>query len=171
MYARSVFPASIKVVKYSREGRKKEIYWCPPPCGTIAAKDELIWLHVEEPFLPHVFDVIESLVFAKAIVLLSLSFPSLTFSCPLPLSPPSHWQSRAALYREKLIFPSVEAIPRLARRNKSNKAYNSNLNRVQTWVPISLLAIKDEFIRRMFVEQLTLVLRIVRKLAAAFFNV
>lgn len=43
----------------------------PLPYGTITAKDELIWLHEEGPFLPHVFDVIESLVFAKAIVLLS----------------------------------------------------------------------------------------------------
>lgn len=60
----------------------------PLSYGTITAKDELIWLHEEGPFLPHVFDVIESLVFAKAIV---------------PLSSPR--QSRAALLPREINLP------------------------------------------------------------------
>lgn len=60
----------------------------PPLCETITAKDELIWLHVEGPFLPHVFDVIESLVFTKAIV-----------------PHPSSRQSRAALLPREINLP------------------------------------------------------------------
>lgn len=82
-----MFPASIKVFKYSGDGRKKKILM-PLPYGTITAKDELIWLHEEGPFLPHVFDVIESLVFAEAIV-------------PFP----SPRQSRAALLPREINLP------------------------------------------------------------------
>lgn len=54
--------------KERRNEEKKMDRWFSPR-GTIMAKDELIWLHAERAaLLPHVFDVIESLVFAKAIV-------------------------------------------------------------------------------------------------------
>ena len=84
------------------------------PRGTIMAKDELIWLHAEQAaLLPHVFDVIESLVFAKAIV--------------PPFSPPAE-NSGLLSYREKLIFSFAEAILHRANpmwaieKNKSDRA-------------------------------------------------
>lgn len=81
---------------------EKKMDRCFPPRGTIMAKDELIWLHAERAaLLPHVFDVIESLVFAKAIV--------------PPFSPPAE-NSGLLSYREKLIFSFAEAIPRANRR-------------------------------------------------------
>lgn len=64
---------------------------CFSPHGTITAKDELIWLHAARPaLLPHVFDVIESLVFAKAIV-------------PPPLAPGR--ESKAALLPREINLP------------------------------------------------------------------
>lgn len=117
-----------------------------------AAKDELIWLRVEGPFLPHVFDVIESLVFAKVIVPLSfLSSSSSAAADNLGL----------LSYREKLIFSSARAVPRATRKNKSNRSlYNSNLNRAQTqvsslYISHAQVPIKDESTEQGFAEQLT----------------
>lgn len=94
---------------------KKEILM-PLPCGTITAKDELIWLHEEGPFLPHVFDVIESLVFAKAIV-------------PLP---PSPRQSRAALLPQEINLPFRRSDSTIGeKKTKVIEIYNSNLNPVR----------------------------------------
>ena len=81
--------------KRRKKGKKMDRRFSPR--GTIMAKDELIWLHAERAaLLPHVFDVIESLVFAKAIV--------------PPFSPPAE-NSGLVSYREKLIFSFAEAIP------------------------------------------------------------
>lgn len=74
------------------KGEEKKMDRCFSPRGTIMAKDELIWLHAERTaLLPHVFDVIESLVFAKAIV--------------PPFSPPAEKFRAALLPREiNLLF-------------------------------------------------------------------
>lgn len=84
-----------KEKKERRGGRKrkeeKKMDRCFSPRGTIMAKDELIWLHAERTaLLPHVFDVIESLVFAKAIV--------------PPFSPPAE-KFRAALLPREINLP------------------------------------------------------------------
>lgn len=80
-----------KKKRREREEEKK-MDRCFSPRGTIMAKDELIWLHAERTaLLPHVFDVIESLVFAKAIV--------------PPFSPPAEKFRAALLPREiNLLF-------------------------------------------------------------------
>lgn len=74
------------------KGEEKKMDRCFSPRGTIMAKDELIWLHAKRTaLLPHVFDVIESLVFAKAIV--------------PPFSPPAEKFRAALLPREiNLLF-------------------------------------------------------------------
>lgn len=122
---------------------EKGKYWCPSPCGTIAAKDELICLRIEReegneeklllsplspsfslsPSLfiicslsPYVFDVIESLVFAEAIV-------------------PSPDNLELLSYREKLIFPSAGAIPRereWREKTKVMKVYSGGSDRKWT---------------------------------------
>lgn len=114
-----------KKKRREREEEKK-MDRCFSPRGTIMAKDELIWLHAERTaLLPHVFDVIESLVFAKAIV--------------PPFSPPAEKFRAALLPREiNLLFrgsDSTRTRSRWGYREREREENKSDRPRVRFSIP------------------------------------
>lgn len=106
-----------KKKRREREEEKK-MDRCFSPRGTIMAKDELIWLHAERTaLLPHVFDVIESLVFAKAIV--------------PPFSPPAEKFRAALLPREiNLLFRGSDST-----RTRSRWGYRERERKIKVIDP------------------------------------